>query len=175
MESDEKFVSRIVTQLYSRFAADGVDGLSRPEQVALMTWWTLSEVGDGGFRHFYEGPLRVREVADAFEELGFMEAAEACCQSSAFFPPEVVANRSERSWMEHLWEETEDEDGLLDRVSDFFRPFNEVISDLESADSEKRLSVRLAAYIRAHAAAFGDALTTFPKVRRWPRRGAAMS
>lgn len=186
------FVSDLVNQIIKRYEQGGLESLSAPERVALLTWWTSYDVSNGGFRYFYEGNLPIMKVAAAFEELGFIEAAQACRDSATFFPPEVVAEENGKTlaWLVQLWAETDDEDEgeLLDRVTDFFRPFDNVIWEvgpLSAEDGQGLLATRLVEYIRTHANAFGVSLDNFPeaplpkpvtveKARRWPTR-AAMS
>lgn len=175
MESDGKFLIRVIDeQVYKRFEKEGIECLSPPERVALLIWWVRDLVGNGGFHYFYQGTLNVLEVADAFQELGFPEAAEACRQSLTFFPPDVVSKGSEAisAWLVQLFEESDEEDDVLDRVMDFFRPYDNVLWNL---DVEGPFGMRVAEYIRAHATDFGEALNTYPKVKRWPNRRAAMS
>ena len=131
------FVSGVVKRLVKQFDKNGLESLSEPERVVFLTWCTHGDICNGGLRYFYEGKLPVMEVADAFQMLGFAEAAEACRGSLTFFPPEVVAQGSEKmlAWMMSLWGEAEEDDSVwgkaeegendpLERVTDFFRPYN---------------------------------------------------
>ncbi len=74
--ADYKFLTRTVEDgLYKRYEREGIGNLSGPERVVLLAWWTRYPVGNGGFPYFYQGNLDIAQVADAFQELGFSDAA----------------------------------------------------------------------------------------------------
>ena len=173
LEPNVQFVCDVVKPLVRKYNDFGLESLSAPERVVFLTWCTHGDLTNGGLRYFYEGKLPVAEVAGAFEELGFKEAAEALRGSLAFFPPEVVAEGSEKmlAWMISLWGDDEDEeaDDPLERVTKFFAPFEDVILELESAYGEGgRLSSKLVEHIRAHADEFEIPLNDFPDPNRPP-------
>lgn len=82
-----------------------------------------------------------------------------------------------RVWLVRLWEQTDEDDAddLLERVSEFFRPFENVVWELEPQGGEGRLSSRLADYIRAHLDEFHKVNAPPSRPLRWPNRRAAMS
>ena len=81
---DFDFVSSICDGLGERAEQDGIESLTEPERSVLLVWWAQGIICNGGFAYFYEGACNMPEVAGAFQELGFEEAAQACRQSHCF-------------------------------------------------------------------------------------------
>lgn len=96
------YISDVCDLLGSRADVYGLKSLIHWEQVALMAWWAKGIIDNGGFQYFYEGAWQSEEVAAAFDELGFSQAAWACRESMTVFPlrqpQEVHALR--RQWIE---------------------------------------------------------------------------
>ena len=138
------FVDDIYRRLGDRAERDGLHSLSEQERSVLLVWWAQGIIANGGFEYFYEGACNMAEVADAFQELGFSEAADACRQSMALFPPGVLGEDPERCY-EALTR--------LDAkyVKDFFLPLSRVVW---ATDDDNQLSAVAANYIRSHADAF---------------------
>ena len=86
------------------------------------------------------------EVAEAFQELGFTEAAQACRQSMTLFPPELIGGDCQKyfEWMTRFDE---------DYIKQFFQPLSEVIWE---TDEDDKLSQSVIKYFRAHKSAFSD-------------------
>lgn len=77
-------------------------------------------------------------VADAFDAIGFSEAAGACRAAHSLVPPEAIAGGwpACREWMETIDREA---------FEAMFAPYNEVIWNLQD-----NLEAPVAEYIRAH-------------------------
>ena len=172
---DHNFVVQIIEgRLYYivEYAA-----LSGPALTAFLIWRTRELVEDGGVAHFHQGNLDMTAVVNAFQELGFVEAAEALLDSLSFFPVDVQAGgRHERAgWLIQIYnnEDNIDDDDVMEEVSQFFQPFTDVILKL---NPDGQFGTRLAAYIRAHPEAFSDAALDIPPPpkKKWPNRRAAM-
>jgi hypothetical protein len=102
MNPDCQFVSDVLELLGARAEAQGLDSLSQAEQRVLLVGWAQGIVGNGGFQYFYEGASNARQVADAFEALGFSEAASAFRTSLSVFPNGVAPEDQEirRDWLD---------------------------------------------------------------------------
>jgi hypothetical protein len=147
-----------------------------PAHTAFLLWRTRELVEDGGVAHFHQGNLDMSAVVNAFQELGFSEAAKALQDSLTFFPADVLAGGSEEraGWLTHVYESEEDLDDAMEKVSEFFQPFTDLILEL---DPDGQFGTRLADFIRANPEAFSDAALNMapPPRKRWPNRRAAMS
>ena len=75
---DFSFADDVCSDLGSRAQRDGIQSLSEQERAVLLVWWAQGIIGNGGFEYFYEGASNMIDVAEAFQELGFAEAAQAC-------------------------------------------------------------------------------------------------
>lgn len=71
--------------------AEGIDALTQLQRVALLPWWVKGIVDSGGFSYFYEGAdlNTAGDVADALQEIGLREAAEACRRTREVFPSDL--------------------------------------------------------------------------------------
>ena len=174
---DNKFVTQVMEgQLYKRVERLGRESLSGPARTAFLLWRTRELVGDGGVAHFHQGNLDVSAVVDAFQKLGFAEAAQALQASLAFFPTDVSAggNAERAAWLIHVYHDDSEKDweSVMERVSDFFQPYTDVILEL---DPDGLLGTRVADYIRANPEAFSDAALNTPPLKRPPNSRVAMS
>ncbi len=143
---DFNFVNAIYSHLGNRAECKGLQSLSKPEHSVLLVWWAQGVIANGGFEYFYEGACNIAEVAAAFQELGFTEAAQACRQSMTLFPPEVLGEDPKK-----CYESLTRFDAQY--VRDFFLPLSRAVWATDDGD---RLSIATAAYIRTHADAFTD-------------------
>jgi hypothetical protein len=113
--------------------------LLEPAQVILLAYTAKGIIDNGGFQFFYEGASHAIDVAWAFDELGFTQAADACRQSTAVFthgiPP---ADHEERNALM---------DKLGDQTARCWEPLNNLFYD-----TTKGFDERLAQYIRTHQA-----------------------
>jgi len=135
--SHSRLVSQVCRKLGQRAEARGLESLSSAERTALLVWWSKGIIDNGGFEYFYEGTTNAAEVADAYEKLGLISAAEAFRQSLLFFPPDVIEKGYEacREWMARY---SEDERTL------HFGKLNSTVWNLDLSDS-------LAEYIRKNS------------------------
>ena len=75
----------------------GVQALAPPQRAIVLLVWASGIIGNGGFRYFYEGAYfrngvnHIPMLAEAFEFLGFDQAANATLESISFFPAEVAS------------------------------------------------------------------------------------
>lgn len=83
-------------RLIARHALEGLEGLSRAEQVLWLCFELIAEVGDGGLEQFFANSSgdRAHLVAPALRELGFSALADAVARAVALLPP--GAERAER-------------------------------------------------------------------------------
>jgi hypothetical protein len=145
---DFDFANTVCSSLGSRAERDGTESLSGPERNVLLVWWAQGIIGNGGFEYFYEGACNMAEVAEAFQELGFSEASQACRQSLTLFPLEILGGDPERfyEWMTRFDE---------DYIKKFFLPLSRVIW---ATDDNDLLSYTVAQYVRSHLSDFSEAL-----------------
>ena len=137
------FVENTHKQLGTFANENGLDDLTPAERVVLLTWWAKGIIDNGGFEYFYEGATNTLEVAEAFEALGYAEAAAAACRAAhAQVPPDVLAGGWEacREWMAPFERE---------EFEARFEAANQAIWRIGD-----ELQGRLADYIRAHLEAF---------------------
>jgi hypothetical protein len=141
------FVNKATDPLGDRAEANGIQSLSYPEQVALITLWATGIIDNGGFRYFYEGANNTEQVADAFDTLGFHDAAQACRETIAFFPPEVFKRGYEActKWLDAHY--------TNDELFHLFDKQNFIVWELNDS-SHNSLDNVLAEYIRTHRSEF---------------------
>jgi len=76
----------------------GLDAMTPAQRRVVLVWSARGTIGNGGFRHYYEADWRMPEVAAAFRELGFAEAAGACQRSMSAFPGAFPPPDGDRRW-----------------------------------------------------------------------------
>jgi hypothetical protein len=114
--------------------------LAEPAQVILLAYNAKGIIDNGGFQFFDEGASHAIDVAWAFDELGFPEAADACRRSTAVFPHGIPPAD---------WEERNDlMDMLGNQTARCWQPLDNLFYD-----TTKDFDQRLAQYIRTHQAA----------------------
>ncbi len=132
------------------YKTGGLRNFTQPEKTVLLAYWAMGIIQNGGFQFFYEGATNMDEVADAYERLGYHEAAEACRKSSSIFPygvpPEEAHQRLQAlpSYQGHS--------------NDFLRSLNEVVCNAGDADwnaGDADFEGTVAGYIRTHTSHFG--------------------
>lgn len=120
---------------------DDYTRLSQPEQVVLLVWNASGIIDNGGFQYFYELTSNMTDVAWAYEELGYVEAAAACRQSMDLFPHSIPPQGHDKR------------NRLLERrqqVSEaMWEPLNKVLWGVTD-----QLPARLARYVRSNREAF---------------------
>lgn len=88
-------VSEAIRTLGGRAEAEGIEILSPAERAVVLTMFAAGIIGNGGFKYFYEGAYfhkgknRVPALAEAYDLIGFTEAALAARKSLEFFPAGV--------------------------------------------------------------------------------------
>jgi len=137
-------VSQVAVRLGKIGREKGLDALTSGERTVALTWWAAGIIGNGGFPYFFEGSCAdegrylVKEVAEAFDHLGFPQAAKACREAALFFPKGLL-DESPKAVEEYMEERGKKE------VDAAFRPLNRVIWALDDGDA---LTSCLAALIR---------------------------
>jgi hypothetical protein len=112
-----------LARLARRVPDHGLDSLAPHEQVALLAYSAHGTVTNGGFKHFYEGPVPLSRLVAALRELKLNALANAAQATAASFPtPALVDDVAARR--EHL-------DGLDTSKQDyaFFRLSTEELLD----------------------------------------------
>jgi hypothetical protein len=141
-QADLALADRVVTALGELADERGLAALSEAQGTVLLASWGKGLVDNGGFEYFYEGAANAVAVADAFERLGFDQAAQAFRTSLAAFAAQGphADDQVRREWMQQH----------ADSVRAVFEPLNSIIWDLDD-----RLESAIAGYVRAHPAEFG--------------------
>lgn len=139
---DYTLVEDVCEQLAARADEEGLASLSPLQRGVLLPYWAKAIVDNGGFQYFYEGAENAAEVVDAFERLGFVEAASAFRESAKVFPAgqPICDLEARREWMEEHSAE----------ITPVYEALDPVICRLEA-----ELWSRLAGCIREHPAEFG--------------------
>src|SRR3982751_1607386 len=85
-------MSRVCDALTAKL--EGLDwkigSLPAVERTVLAAIHARGVIGSGGLRYFYERHHEIAPVAEAFETLGYAEAAVACRESAKVFPGGIV-------------------------------------------------------------------------------------
>ena len=121
MSSDSfEFVNSRIKPLSQKANDDGLDSLSSVQQTALLVWWAVGIIENGGFEYFFEGSTNIDLVADAFRSVGLPIAADACLEAKTFFPQEVLSQGHEAcdKWLREQPKQ---------QVDVFFNPLNKEI------------------------------------------------
>jgi hypothetical protein len=141
-DPDFEYVCKVQEVLGARADEHGLDSLSEPERVVQLAVWAKGIVDNGAFPYFYEGASNAAQVADAYETLGFNEAAAAFRASLSVFPDGIPQEGHEArcEWMDQ-------NQNVLDHL--FSNKLNDPIFALEG-----QLDKILVAYIRAHRSEF---------------------
>jgi hypothetical protein len=74
--------------------ARGLEALSSEQRTAVLAWSAKGVIDNGGFRFYFEGDWKIREVSAAFRDLDISDVADACEEASQVFP----ANLPPQDW-----------------------------------------------------------------------------
>ena len=153
--TDEAFVDEVVLALSKRVdekrfgpicRSGGLRNLTEAERIVLYACWAMGIIQNGGFQFFYEGATNMAEVANAYECLGYLEAAEACRKSLSIFPNGIPPeDADERLSILSSYQGFRDE---------FFRSLNEAVWEAGDANFE----ATIANYIRIYMLEFKDGM-----------------
>jgi uncharacterized protein DUF4375 len=84
---NERETECLVTALADKAQASGIGALSDEERNALVPWWAVGELDNGGFQLFFEANHPLADVSRRLRLLGFEGAAAACDEvAAALFP-----------------------------------------------------------------------------------------
>lgn len=97
MDSKQRFETliRVESELAKRADKLGVLSLSKAERLYVLASWAKGALDCNGFAYFFLGPCNLPEVIEAFELLGFQEAASAIHEAIQEFPGGQPFNDSE--------------------------------------------------------------------------------
>jgi hypothetical protein len=107
---------RVGKLLGERVDKYGLDALSPPQEVVLLSWWAKGIIDNGGFQFFYEGASNAAQVAEAFDALGFTAAGQAFRESLTLFPHGTPQNdhQERQEWLDSVGTKAKT---LFDRLS----------------------------------------------------------
>jgi hypothetical protein len=81
-----------LARLALRVPDHGLESLAPHEQAALLVYSAHSEVTNGGFQRFYEGPIPLSRLVSALRELKLNALANAALATAAAFPSPALAD-----------------------------------------------------------------------------------
>lgn len=127
MSSQHDKLEANLARLARRVPNEGLENLEPREQVALLAYSAHGVVTNGGFKHFYEGPIPLSRLVAALRDLKLNTLASAALATAASFPSLALADDA-TARREHL--------ATLDTAKQdyvFFRLSNEELLDAIAA------------------------------------------